>query len=100
MLIHRRAILAAPVLLAAPALGQPAWPSRPIRIIVPYAAGGGTDILARALGEALRPALPFPIVVENRAGGNGVIGTEALAKSAPSAEKAAARTPPRWPCSV
>ena len=83
MLIHRRGILAAPVLLAAPALGQAAWPSRPIRIIVPYAAGGGTDILARALGEALRPALPFPIVVENRAGGNGVIGTEALIRAEP-----------------
>ncbi len=82
MPIQRRAVLAAPLLLAMPALAQ-AWPSRPIRIIVPYAAGGGTDILARALGEALRPSLPHPIVVENRAGGNGVIGTEALIRAEP-----------------
>lgn len=80
MSIHRRAALA---LLATPALAQTPWPSRPIRIIVPYAAGGGTDILARALGEALRPTLPHPIVVENRAGGNGVIGTEALIRAEP-----------------
>ncbi len=82
MPIQRRAVLAAPLSLAGPALAQ-AWPSRPIRIIVPYAAGGGTDILSRALGEALRPTLPFPIVVENRAGGNGVIGTEAMIRAEP-----------------
>jgi len=82
MNIHRRTALALP-LLARPARAQAAWPSRPVRIIVPYAAGGGTDILARALGEALRPTLPFPIIVENRAGGNGVIGTEALIRAEP-----------------
>lgn len=82
MPIQRRAVLAALALLAGPARAQ-AWPSRPIRIIVPYAAGGGTDILSRALGEALRPMLPFPVVVENRAGGNGVIGTEALIRAEP-----------------
>ncbi len=78
----RRAALAVPF-LALPARAQAPWPSRPVRIIVPYAAGGGTDILSRALGEALRPVLPFPIVVENRAGGNGVIGTEALIRAEP-----------------
>jgi tripartite-type tricarboxylate transporter receptor subunit TctC len=83
-MIPRRnlAALALPLAgLARPALAQPGWPSRPVRIIVPYAAGGGTDILARALGEALRPALPQPIVVENRAGAAGVIGSEAVVRS-------------------
>jgi tripartite-type tricarboxylate transporter receptor subunit TctC len=49
--------------------------------VVPYAAGGGTDILARAVAEALRPALPQPIVVENRAGAAGVVGSEAVARA-------------------
>ncbi len=81
MSLPRRALLAAP--LALPALAQPAWPARPVRLIIPYAAGGGTDILGRALAEALRPHLPHPIVVENRAGGNGVIGTEAMIRAEP-----------------
>ena len=79
MTMPRRALLAAP--LALPARAQPAWPVRPVRLIIPYAAGGGTDILGRALAEALRPFLPHPIVVENRAGGNGVIGTEAMVRA-------------------
>lgn len=72
--------------LAGAARAQPAaaaWPTRPIRLIVPYAAGGGTDILARALAEALRPSLPQPIVVENRAGASGVVGSEAVARAEP-----------------
>jgi tripartite-type tricarboxylate transporter receptor subunit TctC len=60
-----------------------AWPARPIRLVVPYAAGGGTDILARALAEALRPVLPQPVVVENRAGAAGVVGSEAVARAEP-----------------
>jgi tripartite-type tricarboxylate transporter receptor subunit TctC len=71
---------------AAPGRAQPAaaaWPGRPIRLVVPYAAGGGTDILARALAEALRPSLPQPIVVENRAGAAGVVGSEAVARADP-----------------
>ena len=79
MNLPRRALLAAPVM----AMAQAAWPSRPVRLIIPYAAGGGTDILGRALAEALRPHLPHPIVVENRAGGNGVIGTEAMVRAEP-----------------
>lgn len=79
----KRALLALPALLPTRGFGQPAWPARPVRVVVPYAAGGGTDILARALGEALRPHLPQPIVVENRAGGAGVIGSEAVARAEP-----------------
>jgi tripartite-type tricarboxylate transporter receptor subunit TctC len=52
-------------------------------LVVPYAAGGGTDILARALAEALRPSLPQPVVVENRAGAAGVVGSEAVARAEP-----------------
>lgn len=60
-----------------------AWPSRPIRVIVPFGAGGATDIYARLLGQHLQTALGQPIVVENRPGGNFAIGTEAAAKSPP-----------------
>lgn len=81
---RRRALLAAgAAALPLPALGQAPWPSRPIRVVVPYAAGGGTDILARALGEALRPILPQPVVVENRSGAAGVVGSEQVVRSEP-----------------
>ena len=83
MLIARRAALAAPALLAFPARAQPAWPQRPVRLVVPYAAGGGTDIFGRALGEALRPALAHPVIVENRAGGAGVIGSDVVSRAEP-----------------
>lgn len=82
-MIRRRAALALPALLPGLAVAQPAWPQRPVRLIVPYAAGGGTDILARALGKALRPHLPFPIVVENRAGAAGIIGSEVVTRAEP-----------------
>ena len=81
----RRAVLAGG--LAVPSLaraqGAAAWPNRPVRVVVPYAAGGGTDILARALAEAIRPSLPQPVVVENRAGAAGVVGSEAVARAEP-----------------
>jgi tripartite-type tricarboxylate transporter receptor subunit TctC len=85
MTIDRRSLLIAATAMAAPLplRAQPAWPTRPVRIVVPYAASGGTDILARALAEALRPALPHPIVVENRAGAAGVIGSEVVARAEP-----------------
>lgn len=79
----RRALLALPALLPGLASAQAAWPLRPVRLIVPYAAGGGTDILARALAEALRPLLAHPIIVENRAGAAGVIGSEVVARAEP-----------------
>ncbi len=62
---------------------QAPWPNKPVRIIVPFAAGGGTDSLARYWAERLGQAFGQPFVVENRGGGSGVIGTEAAAKSAP-----------------
>ena len=83
-MMHRRSLLALPALV--PAFGasaQPTWPAKPVRLIVPYAAGGGTDILCRALAEALRPTLAHPIIVENRAGAAGVIGSELVARAEP-----------------
>lgn len=64
----------------APASG---WPNRPIRMIVPYTAGGYTDLMARLVSEKLAVALGQPIVVENRPGANAVIGTDAVAKAPP-----------------
>jgi tripartite-type tricarboxylate transporter receptor subunit TctC len=63
---------------------QPArYPMKPIRIIVPFAPAGGTDILARSLGARLRESLGQNVIVENRPGANSIIGTDAVAKSAP-----------------
>ena len=60
-----------------------AWPSKPIKLIVPFPAGGPTDLVGREAANILRSALGQPVVVENRAGGNGTVGLEVLAKSAP-----------------
>lgn len=68
----------------APAWGQQgAFPNRPIRIIVPYAPGGTTDIVGRRVGQRMSELLGQPVVVENRTGANTAIGAEAVAKSAP-----------------
>lgn len=69
---------------ATAALAQPAaWPTRPIRVIVPYAPGGSTDNAARSYTERLSAALGQQVVIENRGGASGVVGTEALMRSAP-----------------
>lgn len=60
-----------------------AWPDKPIRVIVPYAAGQGADVLMRLLGQELSASLGQPVIVENKAGAGGNIGTAAAAKSAP-----------------
>ena len=62
---------------------QAAWPTRPVKIVVPFAAGGTTDILARAMAPELAKAFGQSFIVENRAGAGGNIGAEAVAKSAP-----------------
>jgi len=73
--------------LSTPALAQaglPAgWPDRSIRIIVPYAAGGITDVISRGMAIGLQGALGQPVVVENRPGANGTVGTLAAARAAP-----------------
>jgi tripartite-type tricarboxylate transporter receptor subunit TctC len=79
-----RATLASLALLAAPltAAAQD-WPNRPIHFIVPFPAGGSTDLSARVIGEYLSKSLGQQVVVENKSGANGNIGMEAVAKSAP-----------------
>jgi tripartite-type tricarboxylate transporter receptor subunit TctC len=62
---------------------QSAYPARPIRLIVPYPPGGGTDFFARLVGTAMAQSLGQPIVVENRPGAATIIGAEAVARSAP-----------------
>ncbi|HWI82151.1 tripartite tricarboxylate transporter substrate binding protein [Ramlibacter sp.] len=72
-------LAAAAVPLAARA--QSAWPSRPVKIVVPYPPGGVNDVVARMLAERLRPLLGQPVLVDNRAGAGGTIGMDAVAKS-------------------
>src|SRR5690242_21711540 len=59
------------------------YPSRPVKLIVPFAAGGPADVYARFLGQRLAEALGQPFVVEDRPGAGSIIGTDAVAKSAP-----------------
>ncbi len=81
--ITRRATLAstAGIVLALPARAQAAFPSRPLRVLVPFAAGGTTDILARGIGERLSAALGQPVVIDNRGGAGGTVAGEAFARS-------------------
>jgi tripartite-type tricarboxylate transporter receptor subunit TctC len=75
--------IAAPSLAATPALAQPAYPDRPIRFIVPFPAGGGTDTWARIAAEGMQAELGQNIVIENRGGAGGLLGTEIASKAAP-----------------
>ena len=86
--MHRRNIIAAAAALAAIVLGTAApaalaqtWPSKPIRLIVPFAPGGTTDIVARITGDKLGRELGQPVIIENRAGGGGTVGADYVAKS-------------------
>lgn len=79
----RRAALAAPALLFAPRAARAAFPERPVRIVVPFAAGTSSDLQARMIGERMAASLGQPVVVENRAGAGGTLGADAVAKSAP-----------------
>src|SRR5205823_5563619 len=76
-------IAAVLMLVVTTASAQSEWPTKPIRFIVPYPPGGGTDIVARILQDKLSTALGQPIIIDNRGGAAGNIGTELAAKAAP-----------------
>src|SRR5436190_23807196 len=84
-MFNRRTALAAVAIAAmvgfAPA--RAAWPERPITLIVPWNAGGGTDATARIIGTLLEKELGQPVTVVNRTGGSGVVGHSAIAQAAP-----------------
>ncbi|HET9650775.1 MAG TPA: tripartite tricarboxylate transporter substrate-binding protein, partial [Usitatibacter sp.] len=78
-----RAWLAAMVALLPLAASAQAWPAKPVKIVVPFAAGGATDVVARLLAQKLQEAWGQPVVVEDRAGAGGNIGADVVAKSEP-----------------
>src|SRR4051794_12225224 len=68
------------LLLAGSALAQ-SYPTKPIKLVIPFPAGGATDVLGRALGQKMSVALGQPVIVENRPGAAGAIGSDAVAKA-------------------
>ena len=85
MSINRRDLMGATLALglSAASAQSPDWPSKPIRIVVPYPPGGSSDIIARSMAQPLPEALKQSVIVENKAGANGNLGADYVAKSAP-----------------
>ena len=83
MRIRLTCVLAACALTSPVICAAQDWPTKPLRFIVPFAAGGSTDQVARILGERLSATLGQQIIIDNRGGGNGVLGTALAAKSSP-----------------
>ena len=81
--MQRRSFLMAGAALAAPGAQAQSYPDQPVRWVVPYPAGGGTDVLARTVAEAMRPALGQQILVDNRPGASTNIGGELVARARP-----------------
>jgi tripartite-type tricarboxylate transporter receptor subunit TctC len=85
--LNRRAWLCAAAsvvaLSAGTAVQAQAYPTKPIRLVVPFAAGGGTDVLARVVGEKMSAGLGQPVIIDNKPGAAGLIGTDMVAKAAP-----------------
>ena len=89
MQVARRSLIAATLsalalgAIALPAQAQDKWPSKPITYVVPFPAGGTTDILARLIGQKLGPVLGTTVIIDNRPGAGGNIGSDLVAKAAP-----------------
>jgi tripartite-type tricarboxylate transporter receptor subunit TctC len=81
--LNRRHYLALTAAIAMPAAHAQSWPNKPVRLVVPFAPGGSTDVVARMLGQKLTDLWGQPVVVENRAGAGGNLGADIVAKSAP-----------------
>ena len=79
----RRFTLTCVLACGAPAGFAQTWPAKPVRIVVPFAPGGGIDLVARIMGQRLQENLGQPFVVENRAGGGGIVGSETVASARP-----------------
>jgi tripartite-type tricarboxylate transporter receptor subunit TctC len=82
-LLRRALLMLAAALLPVAAQAQPAWPSQPVRIVVPFGAGGSTDIVIRIMAPKISESLGVPVVIENRAGGGSTVGTDFVAKAPP-----------------
>lgn len=85
---NRRALVIAGALMTALATAHaqaPNWSAKPIRLVVPFSAGGTTDIVARLIGQRLGPALGTQVVIDNKPGANGIMGSEVVAKAPPDA---------------
>ncbi|MGB4061523.1 MAG: tripartite tricarboxylate transporter substrate binding protein [Burkholderiaceae bacterium] len=92
MSLNRRHLLGAAAVLCsigthtaanAATAAAPAWPTKPLRIVVPYPPGGSSDIIARAISQVLSESLKQSVIVENKPGANGNLGSDAVAKAAP-----------------
>ena len=77
---YARLIVVALALVAGVAVAQN-YPAKPIRIVIPFPPGGGTDVVARTIAQKMHETLGQPAIVDNRAGANGIIGAELVAKA-------------------
>src|SRR5579862_7757382 len=80
--VTRLGLAVAAVTLALPATAQ-SWPTKPVKIVVPFGPGGPADVYARILGQALTEQLGQQFIIDNKPGAGDIVGTEAVAKSAP-----------------
>src|SRR5262245_66017643 len=78
----RSALLAVLAIASSAALGQADWPSRPLRMVVPFPPGGPTDIVARPVAQRLSESLGQQVIIDNKGGAGGTIGADFVAKSA------------------